>query len=161
MPAALRVPPGDATTSRPQASPPATAEGSGAVGIALAPPGPPPGQALRGAVALVSIRTSADPISAVRPSLDRGSAAPPLDLFRTRDSARILVARASVLLAAIGDLATEGSTDLATVGAEAFGPATAGVASFLGPASAGAGMVGALAWDGPTTGATIGGRAGR
>jgi hypothetical protein len=155
MAAVLRVPPEDATTSPPQASLLATAEGTGAVGIALARPERAPGQALRGAVAT---RASADPISAARLSQDRVSAAPRLDLFRTRDSDRILAARASILLAAIGDLATEGSTDLATAGAEAFGQDMAGVASFWGPASAGVG--GALAWD-RRTGAAIGDPAGR
>jgi hypothetical protein len=145
--AILRGPPVGATTSRAPASLPATAEGWGAAGIALARPGRAPGQMLRGVVAPASTLASADLISAVPLSLDRVLAAPHLDLFRARDSDRILAARASILLAAIGDLAMEGSTDLATVGAEASGRAMAGVASFSGVA--GVGVVGASAWDGP------------
>ena len=144
-----------ATTLPAPASRLTTVEGSEAVGTALAHPERVPWQAVRGAAAA---RASADPISATRLSRDRVSAAPRLDRFRTRASDRILAARASILLAAIGDSAIEASTAMATVGAEAFGQAMAGVTSSS--AVAGVGVAGALAWDGPT-GAAIGDRVGR
>ena len=172
-PAVPRVPAEDATpeTSRPPASPLITAEGPEAVGTALARQGrPPAGEGLRHqsrfAVALVSAaRTPADPLSAIRLSLDRISVAPRSDLFRTRDSDRTrtyLVARTSILLAASTDLATEGLA-AAWVGAVtalegSADMATVGVAVFLGPALAG--EVGALAWDG-RIGAATGDLAGR
>lgn len=149
------VPPVGETASRARASRLATLEESGAVGIALARPGPAPRQALPGVAAA---RASADPISAVRLSQDHASATPRLDLFRTLDSDPILAARASIL-SAIGDTAIEGSTDLATVGAEASGQVTAEVVSSS--AAGGVGAAGALAWDGHTGGAAIGDQAGR
>lgn len=144
-----------ATTLPAPASRLATVEESGAVGVALARPERAPGQALRGAAAA---RASADPILAIRLSRDRVSAAPRLDRFRTRASDLILAARASILLAALEDLGTEGSIDLATAGAEAFGRVTAGAASSSEAASVG--VAGALAWDG-RIGAAIGDLAGR
>lgn len=93
------------TSGRP-ASPLITAGGSTAIGILLARPG-----ALRRfAAALVSeARILADPVSEIRLSLDRASAA--LDPFRTRVSDRTamhFVAPASIPLAATADLAIEG-----------------------------------------------------
>jgi hypothetical protein len=177
--------------SRPPASPLITAEGPTAVGTLLARPGalrrqqrPPTRGGLRHqgrfTVALVSApRTSAGPLSAIRLSLNRVSVTPRSDLLQTRDSDRThpcLGARASVLLAASKDLETEGlaaasvgagtafegSDDMATVGGEAFGPATVtgGARAFLEPALAGAGEVGVLAWDG-RIGAATGDRVGR
>lgn len=191
-PAVPRVSAEDAAPdpSRPPASPLITAEGPTAVGTLLARPGalrrqqrPPTRGGLRHqgrfTVALVSApRTSAGPLSAIRLSLNRVSVTPRSDLLQTRDSDRThpcLGAHASVLLAASKDLETEGlaasvgagtalegSDDMATVGGEAFGPATVtgGARAFLEPAWAGAGELGVLAWDG-RIGAATGDRVGR
>jgi hypothetical protein len=194
--AVLRVSAEDATpeTSRPPASLLITAEGPTAVGTLLARPGAPR-QAWASArgrlhdqgrftVALVSeARTSVDPISAARLSLDRARVAPRLGPSGTRDSDRArtyLVAHASIPLVASAVLATagvgagtvgaetdlEGSAGMATVGTEVFGLATdtttvvagAFLVRALAGALAGAGD-GDLAWDG-RTGVATGDRAG-
>lgn len=190
--AVLRVSAEDTTpeTSRPPASPLITAEGPTAVGTLLARPGAPrqAWASARGGlhdqgrftVALLSAaRTSADPISAARLSLDRVRVAPRLGPPGTRDSDRArtyLVVHASIPLAAITVLATtgvgvetvgaetdfEGSAGVATVGTEVFGlvtdTTTVVAGAFLERALAGAGD-GALAWDG-RTGVATGDRAG-
>ncbi len=153
-------------TSGHPACPLITAGGLTAIGILLARPG----ELRRSAAAVVSrARILVDPVSVIRPSLDRAPATRPSGLFRTRVSDRVpvhFIAPTSVPLTATTDLAIEGwagtdtaiagTTDTATVGAIRF----SGWA-FLGRPTAGAGAVGDLAWDGRTgrTDGTPGGTA--
>lgn len=161
-------------TWRPPASPLITAEDPKVVGTLLARQGalrqqarPPVRRRLRDqrrfTVALGSAaRTSANPLSAIRLSRGRVSATLPSDPLETRDLDQAhpyLGARASITLAASADLATEGlaaawvgaglegSAGMATVGEEAFGPATVtvGARAFWERALVGAGEDGALA----------------
>ena len=112
MAAGPRSSAGDTTpeTSGHPAYPHITARGLTAIGILLARPG----ALRRSAAALVSeARIPVDPVSVIRPSLDRAPATRPSGLFRTRASDRTpmhFMALTSIPSAATTDLATEGLT---------------------------------------------------